>query len=125
VLKLLHWHLVRLFSNLSRYLCLCILLKNVPVVIVCSIIININPRRAKRHIKQKQTDATQSDLVPTFLSHGLFYLHLSALSHRFFSMYLWVCLYFSVPVASISALVLVVFPFSSCVDVQSTFNVFL
>jgi hypothetical protein len=30
----------------------------------------INSRHAQRHIRQKQTDATQSDLVPSFLSLG-------------------------------------------------------
>jgi hypothetical protein len=43
---------------------------------------------------------------------------------RLFSVHLCVCLYFPVPVASISTFVLVVFPFSSCVHVRSTTNVF-
>jgi hypothetical protein len=48
----------------------------------------INPRHAQKHKSQKETNASQSDLVPSFLSLGLSYLHLSALPHRFFSMYL-------------------------------------
>jgi hypothetical protein len=52
----------------------------------------INPHRAQRHIRWKQTDATQSDLVPSFLSQDLSYLHLSTLPQKFFAMYLWVCL---------------------------------
>jgi hypothetical protein len=70
----------------------------------------INLHRAKRHIRRKQTDATQSNLVPFSPSQSEPHLHLSALSHRLFSMYLWVFLYSCVPAASTSATVGFSFP---------------
>lgn len=59
-------------------------------------IIIFNPHLAQMHIRQKQTEVTQSDLVLSFLSQGLsyMYLHFSVLSYRLFSVYLKVCHYF-------------------------------